>query len=178
MGGQPDRRRPDPRADAQRARSGGAQLRRGQPALGHRVRPAPRRVPAPGGLPAAPSPDIDLVIGHHAHVVQPIEQVGGTYVVFGLGNQLSGQRPTPRADGLTVVVHAKPQPGGRWKVAGIEAVPTYVEDGSYRVLPVVLTLQHGHPSPALAAELRASYDRTAAVLRSVPTPGITLAPRP
>ncbi|NLD75978.1 MAG: CapA family protein, partial [Acidimicrobiales bacterium] len=36
-----------------------------------------------------PSSDIDLLIGHHAHVVQPIELIDGTYVVWGLGNQLS-----------------------------------------------------------------------------------------
>ncbi|HEY9439918.1 MAG TPA: CapA family protein [Streptomyces sp.] len=32
---------------------------------------------------------IDLVIGHHAHVVQPMEKVGGTWVAYGLGNQLA-----------------------------------------------------------------------------------------
>ncbi|GAA2457444.1 CapA family protein [Streptomyces macrosporus] len=33
--------------------------------------------------------DIDLVIGHHAHVVQPMEKVDGTWVAYGLGNQLA-----------------------------------------------------------------------------------------
>ncbi|MEU9039088.1 CapA family protein [Streptomyces sp. NPDC048352] len=32
---------------------------------------------------------INLVIGHHAHVVQPMEKVGGTWVAYGLGNQLA-----------------------------------------------------------------------------------------
>ncbi|MEK8143301.1 CapA family protein [Streptomyces sp. M10(2022)] len=32
---------------------------------------------------------IDLVIGHHAHVVQPMEKVDGTWVAYGLGNQLA-----------------------------------------------------------------------------------------
>ncbi|MGI9643920.1 MAG: CapA family protein [Ilumatobacteraceae bacterium] len=35
------------------------------------------------------SGEIDLVIGHHAHVLQPIEQVNGVWVAFGLGNILS-----------------------------------------------------------------------------------------
>ena len=33
---------------------------------------------------------VDLIVGHHAHVVQPIEQVNGRWVVFGLGNFLTG----------------------------------------------------------------------------------------
>ena len=39
---------------------------------------------------------IDLVIGHHAHVLQPIEQVNGTWVLFGLGNILSNLPTTSR----------------------------------------------------------------------------------
>ena len=35
------------------------------------------------------SGDIDLIIGHHAHVVQPIEQVNGVWVIYGMGNVLS-----------------------------------------------------------------------------------------
>jgi len=36
---------------------------------------------------------IDLVVGHHAHVVQPAELVNGKPVLFGLGNLWSGQGP-------------------------------------------------------------------------------------
>ncbi|MCX5195855.1 CapA family protein [Streptomyces sp. NBC_00249] len=32
---------------------------------------------------------INLVVGHHAHVVQPMEKIGGTWVAYGLGNQIS-----------------------------------------------------------------------------------------
>ncbi len=32
---------------------------------------------------------IDLVIGHHAHVVQPIQKVNGTWVAYGLGNHVA-----------------------------------------------------------------------------------------
>jgi poly-gamma-glutamate capsule biosynthesis protein CapA/YwtB (metallophosphatase superfamily) len=47
----------------------------------------------------AASSRIDLVIGHHAYVVQPIQRIGGTFVVFGLGNQLSNPRSTTQLDG-------------------------------------------------------------------------------
>ena len=110
-----------------------------------------------------PSDDIDLIIGHHAHVVQPIEVVEGTPVVFGLGNQLSNQKQPPRRDGLTVRVRAEPA-HGTWSVTEVEAVPTYVERPSYRILPVVETLRSPDLPRSLKAELQASYDRTAAVL--------------
>ncbi|MFE5819685.1 CapA family protein [Streptomyces sp. NPDC056479] len=32
---------------------------------------------------------INLVIGHHAHVVQPIQKLNGTWVAYGLGNQVA-----------------------------------------------------------------------------------------
>ena len=36
---------------------------------------------------------VDVIVGHHAHVVQPIEQVNGRWVVFGLGNFLTRDGP-------------------------------------------------------------------------------------
>lgn len=43
------------------------------------------------------SPDVDLVLGEHAHVVQPITQVHGKWVVYGMGNMVAQQDPA-RAD--------------------------------------------------------------------------------
>ena len=35
------------------------------------------------------STDVDLLIGHHAHVVQPIGSIDGKWVAYGLGNMLA-----------------------------------------------------------------------------------------
>ncbi|MFI6483231.1 CapA family protein [Nonomuraea sp. NPDC050663] len=35
------------------------------------------------------SPSVDLVVGHHAHVVQPFERIGDKWVAYGLGNQVA-----------------------------------------------------------------------------------------
>ncbi len=46
------------------------------------------------------SPDVDLVVGHHAHVVQPIDVVDGEFIVYGLGTSSpgsSGRRRPPTA---------------------------------------------------------------------------------
>lgn len=37
------------------------------------------------------SPAVDLVLGEHAHVVQPITRVNGTWVVYGMGNLVAQQ---------------------------------------------------------------------------------------
>jgi Bacterial capsule synthesis protein PGA_cap len=39
------------------------------------------------------SPDVDLVLGEHAHVVQPITKVNGKWVVYGMGNMVAQQDP-------------------------------------------------------------------------------------
>ena len=125
-----------------------------------------------------PSADIDLVIGCHAHVVQPIEQVGGSYVVWGMGNQLSNMTQAPRRDGITVRATAVVDTNGRWKVSGVEAIPTWVDLGSFRVLPVVDALADRKTPPTLRAELSGSYDRSAAIVTGAKTPGVTLAAKP
>lgn len=50
----------------------------------------------------AESKQIDLVLGHHVHVVQPVDRVDGMWVAYGHGNLLTAQdRKNPRSgDGL------------------------------------------------------------------------------
>ncbi|HEX2574944.1 MAG TPA: CapA family protein, partial [Aquihabitans sp.] len=164
-------------ADAAKARQGGAELVVVSIHWGDEYESEPSQYQRDVAAAILPSPDIDLVIGHHAHVVQPIEQVEGTYVVWGLGNQLSNQTQTPRRDGLTVVVTAERR-DGRWAVSGIEAVPTWVDLGSFRVLPVVATLADPATPAGLREELAGSYDRTVGIVTAPATPGVTVAPKP
>jgi len=108
--------------------------------------------------------DVDLVIGHHAHVVQPVERVGDTWVVYGLGNQLSNQGEPERRDGLTVVVTVGGPPGGRLAVRRLEAVPTWVDLATHQVLPVGPTLARPDLDPGLRADLEGSRARTMEVV--------------
>jgi hypothetical protein len=39
------------------------------------------------------APEVDLILGHHVHVVQPIQRVGSKWVAYGMGNSLSNQTP-------------------------------------------------------------------------------------
>ena len=125
-----------------------------------------------------PSDDISAVIGHHAHVVQPIERVDGTYVVWGLGNQVSNQEQLPRRDGLTVRLTATEAADGAWSVSKVDAIPTYVDLTSFDIHPAIVGAGRPATSDRLRTELSASYDRTADVLNGTPTEGVTLAPKP
>ena len=162
------------RSDARAARTAGADLVVVSLHWGTEYRSAPDAYQREVATAILPSLDIDLVIGHHAHVVQPVEVVNGTYVVWGLGNQLSNQRQAPRSDGLTVLVTAASGWGGRWYLSEVEAVPTWVEAESFRVLPIALTLADPTTPPGLRAELTASYNRTMETVG----PAVSAAPLP
>lgn len=47
---------------------------------------------------------VDIIIGHHPHVVQPIEFIDDTLVIYSLGNFLSGQNGIEKLTGLMVSV--------------------------------------------------------------------------
>ncbi len=109
--------------------------------------------------------DVDLVIGHHAHVVQQVSQVNGKYVAYGLGNFLSNQGPDPDScpscppesqDGVILLVDIDSN-GGTPQVTGVRAVPTWVDRANGHVIRVLRQGDDG--------ERGASYQRTAAALR-------------
>jgi poly-gamma-glutamate capsule biosynthesis protein CapA/YwtB (metallophosphatase superfamily) len=109
------------------------------------------------------APEIDLILGHHVHVVQPIERVGAKWVAFGMGNSLSNQTPSCCAAGsqdgvlvkVTVAEHA-----GRLAVREVRYVPTWVEHPSFRIRPVLTALADRSLPPATRRDLEASRDRT------------------
>ena len=71
------------------------------------------------------SPDVDLVLGEHAHVVQPITRVHGTWVVYGMGNMVAQQEPT-RPDtyrGVVVRFTFTERRSGRYAVTRAAYVP-------------------------------------------------------
>lgn len=72
------------------------------------------------------SPDVDLVVGEHAHVVQPITRVNGTWVVYGMGNQVAQQESTQVGtyEGITVSFELTERPGGRFRVTRAAYLPT------------------------------------------------------
>ena len=84
------------------------------------------------------SPDVDLVLGEHAHTVQPITRVNGTWVVYGMGN-LVAQQELSRPEtyrGILVRFAFVEQPDGSFAVRRAAYVPVgwnHVSTGPIRV---------------------------------------------
>lgn len=78
---------------------------------------------------AADESGIDLVVGHHAHVVRGVELRGRSLIFYGLGNflhhgtaNITG-KGICRDYGLFARVHATQVPDGRLAIAAVEAIP-------------------------------------------------------
>jgi len=120
------------------------------------------------------APEVDLILGHHVHVVQPIERVGGKWVAYGMGNSLSNQTPACCAagsqDGVLVRVTIA-RDGDAPRVRAVRYVPTWVEHPTFRVRPVPAALADRSLTPDARQALEASRDRTRrAVGPAVPPP--------
>ena len=112
------------------------------------------------------SPDVDLVLGHHAHVVQPFEQIAGEWAAYGLGNHVAehATRGYPTEDSVLARFTFTRGDDGRFTVTGVEAVPLSIELGAGRV-----RVQPADP---------ATFDRVAAVLdrRGAVAAGLAVVP--
>ncbi|MFH1331508.1 MAG: CapA family protein [Actinomycetota bacterium] len=108
----------------------------------------------------AASPDVDLILGHHSHMVQPITRLHGKLVVYGMGDQLSDIHGGPfygpgAGDGMMVHLTVAEQPGGGFAVTELAVVPTWVDQATGRVLPIDHMLAYA-PDASLDPSLEAS----------------------
>lgn len=113
-------------------------------------------------------PDIDLILGTHAHVPQAYEKVNGTWVVYGMGDQIAGEMTNhegvrdPRGNQSTLgrFTFAPPgRQGGRWEVTRAEFVPQFFDVDAGRVVNLNRALARG-------AEVRSVRDRIRDVVLS------------
>ncbi len=75
------------------------------------------------------SPDVDLVLGHHAHVVQPFERVNGKWVAYGLGNHIAEQYAGDTEDSVVARFTFTEGDDGRFPITRAEAIPTRIDLG-------------------------------------------------
>ena len=114
---------------------------------------------------------VDLVIEHGPHVIQPLEQVNGTWVYWSVGNFVSGMgwaqagryADERTADGLIATARFIETTPGTFTV-----VPTPVlicdEHNSRTVYPVITTLFDPTISPALRNQLEQCLGRSTPVV--------------
>jgi poly-gamma-glutamate synthesis protein (capsule biosynthesis protein) len=161
-------------ADAVLARSRGAEivvvsLHWGSEYV-HEITAAQRKVAA--ALAAQPGV-IDLVVGSHAHVVEPISQIGSMWVAWGMGNFLTdnshASSPNDEADGVMVRVTVGDRSGGGVGVTQISVTPTWNERRHFRVIPIASALGSGETFGVSPALLRASFERTMRFINAAAT---------
>ncbi|MFE6842761.1 CapA family protein [Streptomyces sp. NPDC057686] len=75
-------------------------------------------------------PDIDLIIGTHNHVPQPYEKINGTWVVYGMGDQVASFYEADKARGnMSSIPRFTFAPAaahpGRWEVTKAEYLTQY-----------------------------------------------------
>jgi poly-gamma-glutamate synthesis protein (capsule biosynthesis protein) len=124
-------------------------------------------------------PDIDLILGTHAYVPQAYEKVNGTWVVYGMGNQIAGAMyndrgvQDPRGNQSTLARFTFKPParkGARWQVAKAEFVPQLFDIDAGRVIDLNRALAKG-------ADVRGVRDRIRDVVlsRGAGKDGLTMA---
>ena len=93
------------------------------------------------------SPDVDLVYGHHAHVVQPWTVMNGKWVAYGLGNTVAQHDPSVVRgyEGVTGRFTFTRRADGRFTVSRAEYIPTLVSryrpGRPARVVPISAALK-------------------------------------
>ncbi|MET7289194.1 CapA family protein [Streptomyces sp. NPDC005573] len=160
-------------ADARTARRAGADVVVVSVRWGTAWQDAPdqRQVALAQDLTASKSggrPDIDLILGTHTQVPQAYEKVNGTWVVYGLGDQIAGETSNAsgardsRGDESTLArftFAAPARPGGRWEVTRAEYLPQTYDVDAGRVVDLGQAIAGG-------AELTAARDRVRDVVLS------------
>lgn len=116
------------------------------------------------------SPEVDLVFGQHAHVVQPIGKVNGTWVIYGAGNLIAASGPPKPAtdDGYMAQVTFTEQEAGGFSATAAEFAPTWITPLSAgspaRVYLIADELAKG---TSLTTQMEQSAERTRKVVYSL-----------
>ena len=73
------------------------------------------------------SPDVDLILGAHVHVVQPLEKIGDKWVAYGMGNQVAWQNQAyDTRDGIMPRFTFTEVSPGVFRVTKAEVIPTHM----------------------------------------------------
>ena len=116
------------------------------------------------------SPDIDLILGHHAHVVQPLQRIGDKWVAYGMGNEVAYQNQAQDTrDGIMPRFTFTEVSPGVFRVSKAEVFPIHMWlDGKpTRLYEVESALADPAVPASIKASCRASRKRTLNVLDSM-----------
>jgi poly-gamma-glutamate capsule biosynthesis protein CapA/YwtB (metallophosphatase superfamily) len=169
--------------DAQRARDAGAEFVIASMHWGAEYQQAPSEEQRRLAEVMLDGGSVDLVLGHHAHVVQPITRIGDRYAVYGMGNFLSNQSagccPAGAQDGVIMVIEVEEAPversevdessAGDHRTAGtdrelrvteVSYVPTWVDRDDFTIVDVGDALGDPELTDERRETLTNSWERT------------------
>lgn len=110
------------------------------------------------------SGEIDLIAGNHAHVVQPIDVVNDTWVLYGLGNLLSNQSSecciASSQDGVLVTVTFEGLRSTGLSVVDVAIAPTWVDRSDYTIISLLDEIAQPDLDEAARSSYIISRDRT------------------
>jgi poly-gamma-glutamate synthesis protein (capsule biosynthesis protein) len=106
--------------------------------------PSPEQEELANGL--LTDPDIDLIVGSHVHVVQPIGTINQKPVIYGLGNFLSNQSanccPEETQNGVIAFVEIAGLKGQTHQVQKISITPTRVDRSDFTIIALPSEVQN------------------------------------
>jgi Bacterial capsule synthesis protein PGA_cap len=114
-------------------------------------------------------PEVDLILGSHAHVVQPFEKINGKWVVYGMGNEIARQSDTypDRREGVMPRFTFTELASGRWAVTKVDAIATWIDvSPRIRVIDLAAAIADPATPPSRRDAYRAAHGRISGYVRS------------
>ena len=115
--------------------------------------------------------ELDLIIGNHVHVVQPVAMVNDTPVVYGLGNSLSNQSDnccrTGTQDGVLMQATVQGNADLGYRVAALAFAPTWVDRSNFTIVDLMVALSDPTLSEGVRNQYQQSFDRTVQAVHSL-----------
>lgn len=118
----------------------------------------------------ADSGQIDLIDGSHSHSVQPIIQIGNTWIAYSHGNFVSAHREptTIKSEGLITRWEFVEDPAGKFSLSCVAEIPTLIRDIlPVRVIDVNKALATGEYLGETKQRLEEAKSRTDETVRSL-----------
>jgi poly-gamma-glutamate capsule biosynthesis protein CapA/YwtB (metallophosphatase superfamily) len=157
-------------AEAKLARSQGAEIVIAKLHWGNEYTDKPNDFQTSVAQELADSGQIDLIDGSHSHSVQPITQIGNTWIAYSHGNFVAAQREpeTIKSEGLVTRWEFVESASGGFKLSCVKEVPTLIRDNlPVRVIDVNKALSTGEYLGETKNRLEKAKARTDETVRAL-----------
>lgn len=157
-------------AEAKLARSQGAEIVIAKLHWGDEYTDKPNGFQTSLAQELADSGQIDLIDGSHSHSVQPITQIGNTWIAYSHGNFIAAQREptTIKSEGLVTRWEFVESASGGFKLSCVKEVPTFIrDDRPVQVIDVNKALATGEYLGETKQRLEKAKTRTDETIRAL-----------